>query len=133
MTIYYPSSPLSKGTGRKHAWAEPPITRTLEGYARFSEQSKWLLLPPFWLIVGGKKIPAYVEATLAEKESEMEEQGSSSDPSEKGEFPVIVFSHGLGGTRTTYSQYCGELASRGNVIVAVEHRDGSGPSTLVSL
>ena len=51
--------------------------------------------------------------------------------SESPAFPLVVFSHGLGGTRTTYSQYCGELASRGNIVLAPEHRDGSGPITVV--
>ncbi len=37
----------------------------------------------------------------------------------------------LGGTRTTYSQYCGDLASHGFVVAAVEHRDGTCPSTTV--
>ena len=37
-------------------------------------------------------------------------------------FPVIVFSHGLGGMRTTYSGICCDLASHGYVVAAVEHR-----------
>lgn len=48
-------------------------------------------------------------------------------------FPLLMFSHGLGGTRTTYSSVCGEFASYGFVVVAVEHRDGSGPRTFVNL
>jgi platelet-activating factor acetylhydrolase len=40
-------------------------------------------------------------------------------------FPVVVFSHGLGGMRTTYSQLCGNLASRGFIVISVEHGDGS--------
>ncbi len=46
-------------------------------------------------------------------------------------WPVVIFSHGLAGSRLTYSQYCGELASHGVIVAAVEHRDGSGIKTLV--
>ena len=43
----------------------------------------------------------------------------------------MVFSHGLGSGRNTYSQFCGMIASHGVVVVAPEHRDGSGPVSYV--
>jgi platelet-activating factor acetylhydrolase len=45
--------------------------------------------------------------------------------------PLVIFSHGLAGTRNTYSQYCSALASRGYVVLAIEHRDGSGPAVSI--
>jgi len=41
-------------------------------------------------------------------------------------WPVVVFSHGMGCNRFVMSQLCYQLASQGVVVVAVEHRDGSG-------
>lgn len=40
-------------------------------------------------------------------------------------FPVVVFSHGLGGMRSTYSYLCSGLAANGYIVFAIEHRDGS--------
>eukprot|EP00240_Pyramimonas_obovata_P003856 CAMPEP_0118921862 /NCGR_PEP_ID=MMETSP1169-20130426/1007_1 /TAXON_ID=36882 /ORGANISM="Pyramimonas obovata, Strain CCMP722" /LENGTH=380 /DNA_ID=CAMNT_0006862653 /DNA_START=169 /DNA_END=1311 /DNA_ORIENTATION=+ len=47
-------------------------------------------------------------------------------PVAEGEFPVVVWSHGLAGMRTTYSGLLTRLVESSNVIVAaVEHADGS--------
>jgi platelet-activating factor acetylhydrolase len=43
-------------------------------------------------------------------------------------WPLVVFSHGLGGTRTTYSTLCAHLAAQGRIVIAIEHRDGTGPA-----
>lgn len=43
------------------------------------------------------------------------------------QFPVIAFSHGLGGTAELYSYQTMALAAHGNVVVSVTHQDGSAP------
>lgn len=48
-------------------------------------------------------------------------------PPKSERWPVMMFSHGLGGTRNAYSHICGSLASHGVVVVATDHRDGSSP------
>ena len=53
-------------------------------------------------------------------------------PPEVGErWPVMLFSHGLGGSRNAYSHICGSLASHGIIVVAPDHRDGSAPISFI--
>jgi hypothetical protein len=40
-------------------------------------------------------------------------------------FPIVLFSHGLGGTYEMYTTLCSIIASYGYVVWAVEHADGS--------
>lgn len=43
----------------------------------------------------------------------------------QAKLPVVLFSHGLGGTATMYSAQVCELASQGYVVFALTHNDGS--------
>ncbi|KAF6807193.1 phospholipase a2, partial [Colletotrichum musicola] len=48
-------------------------------------------------------------------------------------WPTMIFSHGLGGNRNTYSHLAGSLASHGVVVICPEHRDGSAVASFVRI
>ncbi|KAI9805976.1 MAG: hypothetical protein M1825_000590 [Sarcosagium campestre] len=52
-------------------------------------------------------------------------------PTKSQKWPVLVFSHGLGGTRNSYSHLLTSLASHGVFVAAPDHRDGSGPLSYI--
>ncbi|KAL8939433.1 MAG: hypothetical protein Q9216_003352 [Gyalolechia sp. 2 TL-2023] len=54
-----------------------------------------------------------------------------SAPTKTKRWPVMVFSHGLGGTKNAYSHLLGSLSSHGVVVIAPDHRDGSAPLSLI--
>ncbi|KAI1718798.1 platelet-activating factor acetylhydrolase, isoform II domain-containing protein [Ditylenchus destructor] len=44
-------------------------------------------------------------------------------------FPIVIFSHGISGSRLIYSTFCASLASHGFLVAALEHRDRSSSWT----
>lgn len=102
------------------------------------------MFPILATLFGAKKLNGYVNQPLVGIDEAKEA------------IPFVVFSHGLGGTKTTYSyadsppktrvsvlltnflsscysEYCTALASSGYIVAAVESRDGSAPISIVSV
>jgi len=50
----------------------------------------------------------------------------AAEPEDHRTFPLVLFSHGLGGCMEMYTQLCQQIASQGYIVVAMEHEDGSG-------
>ncbi|KAK7061916.1 SCF E3 ubiquitin ligase complex F-box protein GrrA [Favolaschia claudopus] len=114
-TAYYPADLSCKPRPRRGLnWLVRPVRATLKGYVRFSGLPAWLLWPVLYLFGMRLKIPAYKNAPLLH-------------PGD-GSWPLVIFSHGLVGSRTAYSQLCSEMAAAGKIVLAIEHRDGTGPA-----
>ncbi|TFL00508.1 platelet-activating factor acetylhydrolase, isoform II-domain-containing protein [Pterulicium gracile] len=96
-------------------WLMRPLRGSLNGYAQFLGFSKLLLWPFIYMYGAFVKVPVMQNAPLL--------------PPAKGleSWPLVIFSHGLCGGRTAYSQYCSTLAASGRVILAIEHGDGTAP------
>jgi platelet-activating factor acetylhydrolase len=52
-------------------------------------------------------------------------------PADSARWPVMIFSHGLAGSRNAYSHLVGSIASHGVIVIAPEHRDGSTPISYI--
>jgi platelet-activating factor acetylhydrolase len=136
-SLFYPSVSEARTSKAHHSWVSD-VHQQGEGYARFAGINNAITNHIFsfalWSLVGSTTIPANVDVPLhgtfdAQLQFEAQEPIDSYGHSR---FPVIVFSHGAASSRTSYTQWCGELASRGFVVAAIEHRDGSGPGSVVS-
>ncbi|KAG6101907.1 hypothetical protein E4U30_000682 [Claviceps sp. LM220 group G6] len=150
MSIYYPcdlakSSDAAGGAHnlRRVNWMPKPGIATSRGYAKFINIPEAPVTGYLACTSLFTKIPAFRNAKLADywankpsdetPLSDKPDAGKERQGTEKPTFPVIIFSHGLGGSRLCYSTTCGELASFGFIVVALEHRDGSCARTLVNL
>ena len=111
--VFYPTT--SNATSKKSvSWLPEPHKESMAGFISFTGASPRLqkLLSLFPNIFSYINIPAVRDAPLLSRNSP---------------YPVVVFSHGLGGNANAYSSICGNLASCGAVVFAPEHRDGSCP------
>ncbi|KAG8789436.1 hypothetical protein FRC15_008293 [Serendipita sp. 397] len=97
-------------------WIDSPLAKWADGYSSFLGYSRWLLYPLILLTSIMVKVPAFSGPPL------------KPPPSEGKRWPLVFFSHGLAGTRTTYSQLCSKLAAEGHIVIAMEHRDGTSPA-----
>lgn len=129
-TIYYPAAKGSRSSHANHRWFPKPISLIAEGYATAAHFnnffSRGLFTFTLWGLAASIKIPAKVDVPLLEQT-----KGDENDRHEQ--FPLVVLSHGDISSRTDYTAYCGELASRGIVVATIEHRDGSCPGSVVHL
>jgi len=134
-SLFYPASAdISKATKAKpkHPWISRPTSLSGQGYARFAHTSNWVVDHVFtsglYALAGSVYVHAAVDLPLLSGKALQERDlNGTSD----GRLPIIVFSHGMASGRTSYTHLLGELASRGFVVAAIEHRDGSGPGTIV--
>lgn len=116
--IFYPCQTPGKGeTHRPVRWVPQPQRETINAFAKFLGAGNKLaslisFMPQhlFWI-----KLPAHRNAAMLEP------------PTTTKRWPVTMFSHGLAGSRNTYSFICGDMASKGMVVIAMDHRDGSSP------
>ncbi|KAL8938408.1 MAG: hypothetical protein Q9211_003211 [Gyalolechia sp. 1 TL-2023] len=120
--IFYPSEPSAKPSKPVY-WLPDPQHEYLSAYIRFLGASHRLSAVlrnlPFLRILSYTTIPAVRNAKLLVA------------PTKTKRWPVMVFSHGLGGTKNAYSHLLGSLSSHGVVVIAPDHRDGSAPLSLI--
>lgn len=149
MGIYYPCDVRKQATSKggldklhRVDWMPRPRIASAKGYAKFLNIPEMPVTAYLACTTLFTKLPAFRNAKLATPYREevpetnkdvTDELPKPEDFDSREKFPVIIFSHGLGGSRLCYSTICGELASFGCIVIAVEHRDGSGARTHVSL
>ncbi|KAH8102144.1 platelet-activating factor acetylhydrolase, isoform II-domain-containing protein [Cristinia sonorae] len=120
-TLFYPAEPTQ--TNQRVVWF-PRLRQTIDGFLRMANRTpnwamKTVVYPAAAAAIYGTTFPAIENAPLMEAPPNTQ-------------WPFMIFSHGVGCSRLMYSAFCGEMASRGYVVAAIEHRDGTGPSSRIT-
>ncbi|ORY79514.1 platelet-activating factor acetylhydrolase, isoform II-domain-containing protein [Protomyces lactucae-debilis] len=118
LRIFYPTADTAAcetSDSSRPLWA---TKEQIAGFATFAglPGGATFLHAPLSYLLSDIKTPAYTDAPLLSSEHKR---------------PFIVFSPGLGGTDQLYSAMCGNLASFGLIVFAMEHRDHSASSTII--
>ena len=86
----------------------------------------WLL--HFWLLIRPKFIANATLLSLTEYNKVALKSGKDNKLRDVDNgYPVVLYSHGLFGNNAMYSVQAGNLASKGYVVIMVDHLDGSAP------
>ncbi|KAL7934018.1 phospholipase A2 [Trichoderma chlorosporum] len=117
--VFYPA--VAGSNEKLISWLPAPQRHYVSAYTKFMGVGHTLaeLLSFLPRHLHYTSIPAHKNATL-----------ESADTDNK-RWPTMIFSHGLGGSRNSYSYIAGSLASHGIVVVCPEHRDGSAVTSFV--
>ncbi|KAK0383654.1 hypothetical protein NLU13_9565 [Sarocladium strictum] len=117
--VFYPA--VDESDQPRISWLPAPQRHHVSAYTRFlgfgSAVANLLSFLPRHLHY--TTIPVHKNATLR------------SPNTDNQRWPTMIFSHGLGGGRNSYSYIAGSLASHGIVVVCPEHRDGSAVTTFM--
>lgn len=119
--IYYPAV---EGSSEPYIpWLPTPQRHHVSAYTRFvgigNTLSEVLSFIPRHLHY--TMIPVHKNAQMAQPATDNQR------------WPTMIFSHGLGGSRNSYSYIAGSLASHGVVVICPEHRDGSAVASIIRL
>ncbi|KAL7791421.1 platelet-activating factor acetylhydrolase, isoform II domain-containing protein [Trichoderma ceciliae] len=117
--VFYPA--VAESSEKLISWLPAPQRHYIFAYTKFMGVGHTLaeLLSFLPRHVHYTSIPAHKNATLESAETENKR------------WPTMIFSHGLGGSRNSYSYIAGSLASHGIVVICPEHRDGSAVTSFV--
>ncbi|KAF8315425.1 hypothetical protein DL93DRAFT_2079195 [Clavulina sp. PMI_390] len=119
-SIYYPTVQCS--TKERVIWFPNPW-QTIDGFLRMARRTpnfiyRAIAYPLIAAAIYGTTFPAKPSTPFL-------------PPPSGTKWPLVIFSHGVGCSRLMYSTFCGEMASRGYVVCALEHRDGTSPCSMI--
>jgi alpha-beta hydrolase superfamily lysophospholipase len=120
MRVYYPALPRPGADRLPYLLYGPKVMEGVASMFRFPAfLFTWAQYTRPWCYDGDPTFCPPVPAAGAD----------SGMPVPPGRFPVAVLSFGLGGSPDTYSALISELCSKGWVVIAPEHADGTGAYT----
>lgn len=119
--FFFPTSKIAMGEETIAAGKWLPEFIYINGYARFLGFSNNIFLNYIMQSLRFVRGP-WVDQT--------EENFHIYKDSKNTKLPVLLFSHGMGGSQTMYSIICTEMASKGFLVVVPEHMDGSASCTI---